>query len=84
MAKKKQLVRKRAKDIAVRKGKGKSAALKNDKGDVVNMRLQFPRKDWELFKIACEKYARRYEEVLKELAVKWAEDVMKTELPPPG
>ena len=84
MARKKQQVRKRAKNKAVKKGRGKSAALKNDKGDVVNMRLQFPRKDWELFKIACEKYARRYEEVLNELAVKWAEDVMKTELPPPG
>jgi hypothetical protein len=84
MAKKKQQVRKRAKDKTVRKGRGKGTALKNDKGDVVNMRLQFPRKDWELFKIACEKYARKYEEVLKELAVKWAEDVMKTELPPPG
>ena len=84
MARKKPQVRKRAKNKAVKKGRGKSAALKNDKGDVVNMRLQFPRKDWELFKIACEKYARRYEEVLNELAVKWAEDVMKTELPPPG
>ncbi len=84
MAKKKQPVRKRAKDKVVRKGKGRSTALKEDKGDVVNMKLQFPRKDWELFKIACEKYARKYEEVLNELAVKWAEDVMKTELPPPG
>ena len=84
MVKKKQLVRKRAKDKVVRKSRGKSSALKEDKEDMVNMKLQFPRKDWELFKIACEKYARKYEEVLNELAVKWAEDVMKTELPPPG
>ena len=84
MVKKKQLVRKKAKDKVVRKSRGKSSALKEDKEDMVNMKLQFPRKDWELFKIACEKYARKYEEVLNELAVKWAEDVMKTELPPPG
>jgi hypothetical protein len=53
-------------------------------GKAVNVSLQFPAKDWELFKIACERCGRRYEEVLCELALKWAEDTMTAELLPPG
>ena len=49
----------------------------------VNVSLQLPKKDWELFKIACERCGKKYEEVLCALIVKWAEDVMKSELLPP-
>lgn len=84
MAKKKQPLRKKVTSKIVREAKGKSKVVNEDKGKTVKVSVPFPKKDWELFKIACEKYSRKYEEVLNEIAVKWAEDMLKDELPPPG
>lgn len=84
MAKKREPVRKTVTSKIAREAKGKGKVAKEGKGKTVNVSLRFPRMDWELFKIACEKYSRKYEEVLNEVAVKWAEDVLKDELSPPG
>ena len=53
-------------------------------GQTVNVSFRLPVKDWELLKTACERSGRKHEEVLRELVVKWAEDVMKAEQLPPG
>ena len=84
MAKKKEPVLKRVTSKIVQEAKGKRKVVDEGKGKIVKVSLPFPRKDWELFKIACEKYSRKQEEVLNEVAVKWAEDMLKDELPPPG
>jgi hypothetical protein len=84
MAKKKEPVRKRVTSKVVRETKGKSKVAREGKGSTVRVSLSFPKKSWELFRVACEKYSRSHEEVLNEIAVKWAEDMLKDELPPPG
>ena len=53
-------------------------------GKTVNISLRFTIKDWEIFELACQRSGKNHEEILCELAVKWAEDVMKAEQLPPG
>ena len=60
------------------------SAQKSSKGENVNVSLQLTLEDWELFKMACKKVGREHEEALREVVVKWAEDVMKSEQLPPG
>jgi hypothetical protein len=52
-------------------------------GGTIEVSFRFPLKDWELFKFACEKRGKKDEEIVRELIVNWAVDVMKAELLPP-
>jgi len=52
--------------------------------EVINVSFKFMIGDWELFEMACKKIGRENGEVLREIVVKWAEDIMKAEQLPPG
>ncbi|HSE83893.1 MAG TPA: hypothetical protein VLB01_05045 [Thermodesulfobacteriota bacterium] len=52
--------------------------------EVINVSFEFMIGDWELFQMACKKVGRENEEILRAIAVKWAEDVLKAEQLPPG
>ena len=60
------------------------SAQKSKDEEVINVSFEFTIGDWELFQMACKKTGRENEEVLREIAVKWAEDVLKAEQLPPG
>ena len=55
---------------------------RNEEG--INVSLEFTVGDWELFQMACKRIGKENGEVLREIAVKWAEDVLKSEQLPPG